>query len=184
MTASTSGVPETLADGHVWLRIADPAWANPLDPSFAANYGGRWNAPASHPTLYLNEDLVTARLNLRGWAGDWPWEPEDLRPEHAPVLIQARLPRDQIVADAHTPAGIRQLGLPATYPLTKSGQTVPHSTCQPIGQAVRAAGLRGLRCRSAQTPAGAGRELAWFPATLRSVARIVGRRSFDDWYWD
>jgi len=37
-------------------------------------------APArSWRTLYVNEDLVTARLNLRAFIADWPYEPEDLR---------------------------------------------------------------------------------------------------------
>ena len=53
---------ERLTDGWTWWRIADPAWANPLDPSYAARRGGRWNPPDSFPTLYLNEDKVTARL--------------------------------------------------------------------------------------------------------------------------
>jgi hypothetical protein len=44
-------------------------------------------------------------------------------------------------------------------------------------------GLRGVRCRLAQAPRGAGRELAWFPATARSRATLVERRSFDAWYW-
>lgn len=174
---------EEIVDRHIWLRIADPSWDDPLDPSFAARHGGRWNAPNSHPTLYLNEDLVTARLNLRGWAADWPWEPEDLRPEHAPILVEARLPRDQTVADGHTPAGLHSLGLPTSYPLLRSGTPVPHGTCQPIGSDIHEAGLRGIRCRSAQTPMGAGRELAWFPATARSAAIPIRQRRFDDWYW-
>jgi hypothetical protein len=27
---------ERLADGRGWFRVADPGWADPLDPSFAA----------------------------------------------------------------------------------------------------------------------------------------------------
>lgn len=174
---------ERLPDNHMWLRIAEPTWANPLDPSFAATHGGRWNAPHSHSTLYLNEDIVTARLNLRIWAAEWPWEPEDLRPENAPVLIHARLPRDQTVADAHTPDGLRGLGLPTSYPITATGALIAHAVCQPIGTTVHATELRGIRCRSAQTPLGAGRELAWFPATTRSKARLVRRQTFVDWYY-
>ena len=56
---------ERLANGHRWLRLADPAWADPLDPDFARATGGRWNPPGSYPTLYLNEDVVTARINLQ-----------------------------------------------------------------------------------------------------------------------
>ena len=46
---------ETLPDAHVWWRIADPAWTNPLDPSFAQRQGGRWNPPDSFPTLYPHD---------------------------------------------------------------------------------------------------------------------------------
>ena len=70
---------ETLPDAHVWWRIADPAWTNPLDPSFAQRQSGRWNPPDSFPTLYLNEDMATARRNLRAFIAKWPYEPEDLR---------------------------------------------------------------------------------------------------------
>lgn len=174
---------EHLAPGHVWLRIADPTWSDPLDPSFAQTRGGRWNPPDSYPTLYLNEDLVTARLNLRGWSQQWPWEPEDLRTENAPVLIHARLPRDQHVADAHTPAGIAALTLPSSYPLDRTGDLVDHPTCQAIGSQVHGHTIRGIRCRSAQTPHGAGRELAWFPATSRSRATLVKQQRFADWYY-
>lgn len=174
---------EQLDDGHRWLRVADPTWNDPLDSSFAADAGGRWNPPGGHPALYLNEDIVTARLNLRGWSANWPWEPEDLRPEHAPVLVEATLPRHQTVADAHTHAGLEALGLPISYPQHANGRPVGHGTCQPIGAEVHGQGLRGIRARSAQTPLGAGRELAWFPASSRSKARLHAIRRFDDWYW-
>ncbi|MEM7091804.1 MAG: RES family NAD+ phosphorylase [Actinomycetota bacterium] len=174
---------ERVEDGHRWLRIADPTWSDPLDPSFAAERGGRWNPPTSFATLYLNEDLVTARMNLRDWAARWPWEPEDLRPDHAPVLVEATLPRDQDVADAHSPEGLHALGLPTTYPMRADGSTVGHGTCQPIGELIRSDGLRGVRARSAQTPRGAGRELAWFPASARSRAHERARHPFADWYW-
>jgi hypothetical protein len=175
---------ELLVDGHRWWRIADPSWADPLDPTFALERGGRWNAPGSHPTLYLNEDVVTARLNLRLFIEQMPYEPEDLREDSAPLLIGATLPRAQRVADAHSPEGLTALGLPTTYPRTgrRSG-LVPHPTCQTIGSEVRTAGLRGVRARSAQVADGAGRELAWFPATVRSRAVQVARLAFATWFW-
>ena len=38
---------EDLDDDHVWTRIADPAWVDPLDASYASKMlGGRWTAPA------------------------------------------------------------------------------------------------------------------------------------------
>jgi hypothetical protein len=50
-----------LPDGRVWLRVADPEWADPLDPSWAAERVGRWNPPASFPTLHLNCDVGSGR---------------------------------------------------------------------------------------------------------------------------
>jgi hypothetical protein len=135
------------------------------------------------PTLYLNEDQVTARLNLRRFIADWPYEPEDLRADNGPVLVAATLPRDQDVADAHSPRGVAALGLPAAYPRDRAGALVPHETRQLTGQQVREAGLRGVRARSAQAADGAGRELAWFPATARSRARRGAVLGFDAWFW-
>lgn len=176
-------IDERLSEGHRWLRIANPTWVDPLDPSHAARAGGRWNPPHSWPTLYLNEDPVTARLNLRRFVARWPYEPEDLRADTAPQLAVATLPRSQRVADVHTPEGVAAAGLPGTYPQHETGELVGHEVCQPVGAAAADAGLRGVRCRSAQTPLGAGRELAWFPATARSRARLVERLAFDAWYW-
>ncbi len=176
-------VAERLTDGWTWWRIADRGWIDPLDPSFAARRGARWNPARSFPTLYFNEDKVTARLNLRAFIADWPYEPEDLRPDTGPVLVGAKLPRRQQVCDAHSRAGVSAIGLPKTYPLDGDGKPVPRERCQPIGAAVRAAGLRGVRARSAQSRDGAGRELAWFPAGARSRAKRVTTLSFDAWYW-
>jgi len=174
---------EQLDNGHRWCRIADAAWTDPLDPSHAQRAGGRWNPPGSWPTLYLNEDVVTARMNLTRFVAAWPYEPEDLRPENAPHLVTLTLPRRQLVADAHTPAGVRSVGLPATYPEDSAGERVSHERCQPIGVEAHERGLRGVRTRSAPSPRGAGRELAWFPATRRSRATLVERLPFDRWYW-
>lgn len=174
---------ETVPDSHVWWRIGDPAWANPLDPSFARHQGGRWNPPDSFPTLYLSEDLVTARLNLRAFIAGRPYEPEDLRDDMGPSLVGCVLPRRQVVCDAHTPAGLHAAGLPDTYPLERDGTPVAHAHCQPIGTKAREQHLRGVRTRSARSPDGAGRELAWFPATARSAARRVRTMSFAAWFW-
>ncbi|MDX6297359.1 MAG: hypothetical protein QOI51_1216, partial [Nocardioidaceae bacterium] len=120
-----------LPDGHTWLRIADPSWVDPLDPTFARANGQRWNPPHSFPVLYLNEDVVTARLNLRRYIAGWPYEPEDLRDDTGPCLVSARLPRAQRVADVHTPAGVAAVGLPGSYLLDAAGQLVGHEVCQP-----------------------------------------------------
>jgi hypothetical protein len=126
---------------------------------------------------------VTARANLRRFIAAWPYEPEDLRSDTGPLLVGATLPRDQAVADAHTPAGLAALELPVSYPRPRGDVLVSHERCQPIGAAVRAQGLRGVRARSAQTADGTGRELAWFPASARSHARPGPVLPFEDWFW-
>jgi hypothetical protein len=174
---------ELLPDGHRWWRIARPEWRDPLDASYARERGGRWNPPASFPTLYFNEDQATARVNLQRFIAGWPYEPEDLRDDTAPVLVGAELPRRQRVADVHSPAGVRAAGLPATYPLDAAGWLVGHGVCQPVGADAQRRGLRGVWCRSANARHGAGRELAWFPATARSRAHGIARLPFSEWYW-
>ncbi len=173
---------ERLPDNHVWWRIADPDWADPLDPGFAQRRGGRWNPPGSFPVLYLNEDLATAHLNLRGFIARWPYEPEDLRDDRGPTLVGCVLPRRQVVCDAHSAEGLRAAGLPDSYPLDKDGVTVPHSRCRPVGAGARAADLRGVRARSARSRDGDYRELAWFPASARSVARRVRTLAYGTWF--
>ncbi len=174
---------ESLTNGYVWLRIANARWTDPLDPMFAAAKGGRWNPPGSHPTLYLNEDLVTARFNLGLFIESWPYEPEDLRDDTGPVLIHATLPANQTVTDVHSPDGVAAVGLPATYPVDQNGRLVSHDRCRKIGLETKQLGLRGIRSRSAQTPKGSGRELAWFPATPRSRAKVCATQPFATWYW-
>jgi hypothetical protein len=174
---------EDLPDRHVWFRVADPGWADPCDPSFAAATGGRWNPPGSFPTLYLNEDIVTARVNVQLFLQGQPYGPEDLLDDAGPLLVRVTLPRGQRVADVHSAEGVAAVGLPAGYPDDGRGGIVGHDACQPIGQAAHDAGRRGVRCRSARVPYGAGRELAWFPSTARSRVHVVVAEAFGDWFW-
>ena len=175
-------VREALPDDQVWWRVADRAWTDPLDARFAGRRGGRWNPPDSFPVLYLNEDKVTARLNLLAFIADWPYEPEDLRDDTAPILVGCALPSNQVVCDAHTNAGLRAAGLPPTYPLDETGAIVPHARCQPIGVQAKAAFLRGVHARSARSRDGERRELAWFPAAGRSGARRVAKLALSEWF--
>lgn len=165
------------------MRVADPHWGDPLDPSFAADRGGRWNPPGSFPVLYLNEDLATARINLQLFIAGWGYGPEDLRDDTAPVLVEATLPRSQRVADLHSREGFASAGLPITYPLDDRGHPVGHDRCQPVGCAAKQAGLRGVRCRSARALSGTGRELAWFPVRVTSRATLVSVTPFDAWFY-
>ena len=173
---------ERLPDAQVWWRIADPDWADPLNPAFAQRRGGRWNPPGSFPALYLNEDLATARLNLRGFIARWPYEPEDLRDDRGPTLVGCVMPRRPVVCDEHSAEGLCAADLPVSYPLDADGVPVPHSRCQPIGARARAAGLRGVRARSAQSRDADCRELAWFQALARSIARRVRTLSYGAWF--
>jgi hypothetical protein len=161
--------------------VADDAWEDPLDPSWAARYGGRWNPPGSFPTLYLNEDLRTAQAQIHKLLDGQPVEPEDLDPPY--VLVVATLPGRQRVADAVTRRGLSRVELPTSYPLDASGSEVPRATCQAIGAAIHAAALRGVYCRSAAIGDGSGRELAWYPARPTSRARAVGHAvPFATWW--
>ena len=177
-----------LPDSRVWLRVADPKWADPLDPSYARRTGGRWNPPGSFATLYLNGDVVTARLQIERMLAGSPVRLDDLDDE-AYFLVAAMLPRAQMSADATSEAGLRALQLPKSYPCDPSGKEVPQPVCQEIGARIREEGLRGVWCRSACTSDGRGREVAWFPATRRSQARAVwdtplplsSWRSVTDW---
>lgn len=160
-----------------YFRVADPEWPDPLDPSFAAAEGGqRWNPPGL-PCLYLNRDERTARANvLRLYLG-LPYGPEDLDPATAPLLLDVDLPAGT-AADAFTDDGLRELGLPTTYPRDSEGNLIPHATCQPIGRRAFDDSLDGVDCRSAAD--GGTRELGWFPRDRR--ANETARRAFDEWW--
>jgi hypothetical protein len=166
----------TVPIAGVYYRVADPDWANPLDSSFAAGTGQRWNPPGL-PCLYLNRDEATARANVRRLYAGLPYGTEDLDPATGPLLLDVSLP-DGVVADAFTDDGLLELGLPATYPMGVNGDLIPHAVCRPVGQTVFDAGLDGVDSRSAA--AGGNRELAWFPRD--SLATEHARRAFNEWW--
>jgi len=151
-----------LDDGRTWWRVADLAWDDPVDPTWADRTGGRWNTPGDGPTLYLNADTATARAQVGRMLQGTAIDPEDLRDDAPFVLVPVGLPARQRVADATTDVGLQALGLPRTYPRRARGGEVPWSECRRAARAVRAAHLRGVLSRSAA--ADHGQELAWFPA--------------------
>ena len=171
-----------LTEGRVWLRVASASWKNPLDSNYAQQAGGRWNPPGAYPALYLNADPATARSQLERMLEGYPVGIDDLD-EDAFVLVAARLPKRQCCADAVSTVGLKALGLPASYPLDAKGEAIPHSRCQHVGVAVRGRRLRGIWCRSAATPDGRGRELAWFPSSARSKARPLWKRALPLGAW-
>jgi RES domain-containing protein len=166
-----------------YLRVADPAWDDPLDPGPAQEHGGRWNPPGSFGVLYLNRDRQTARRNVDRLLADQPYGPEDLDPAEAFVLVAVELTEERYV-DVVTDAGCVSAGLPATYPQDAAGATIPYAICQPIGHGAYDDGEPGIACRSAAPGAApTDEELALF-ARSRRRRRAVQRWAFDDWYWD
>ena len=162
--------------GGEYYRIADPDWGDPLDASYTARDGQRWNPPGL-ACLYLNGDLDTARANMNMRFAGLPYGPDDLDPATAPLLVTVDVPEGQAV-DAYTDEGLTVAGLPTSYPLDSDDQLIPHRTCQPIGQAAFDAGLDGVDCRSA-APGGI-RELAWFPRSIE--VQPQARLPFEQWW--
>jgi RES domain len=167
---------ETSKVGGRYLRVADPEWVDPLDASFAARDGPRWNPPGL-PCLYLNADEKTARANVERLYVGLPYGPEDLDPEEAPLLVEVDVPAGTAL-DCYSNAGLSAVGLPTTFPRDTVGGLVPHSTCQPTGFDAFEAGLDGVDARSAAP--GGDRELAWFPRANTATETSV--RPFEDWY--
>jgi hypothetical protein len=156
--------------------VADPDWDDPLDGRYAAERGGRWNPPESFPVVYLCHTIEVARANVYRKLEGQPYGPEDLRT--GPVLVRTRVPEDRYV-NAVTEAGLRDLGLPKTYPLDSRRRPVPWRRCQPIGLRAWERGLPGIAARSAAAIGGG--ELAYFG---RRKLRRGAVRKFEDWFWE
>src|ERR1700678_3703225 len=111
---------QTVARGGSSYRVADPAWTDPLDGRYSMQFGGRWNAPGSHPVVYLNADIETARANVRRLLDhqlrDSPFTVEDLEPSELPALVTVTSPVLEHL-DLVTSEGCTTSGLPSTYPL-------------------------------------------------------------------
>ena len=166
--------------GGEYVRVADPAWDDPLDGSHAMRTGGRWNPPNSFPIVYLNAGVAAARANVALRFEGRPFSPEDLDPAEAPVLVSTQVGAEEYV-DIVTNAGCLAAGLPATYPRERE-RTIPHSRCQPIGQRAWDEGRPGIACRSAARNASdGGEELAWFQRGERLAPTAV--IPFESWFW-
>lgn len=168
--------------GGEYFRVADPDWDNPLDGSYAAGRGGRWNPPGSFPVVYLSCNHPTARANADRKLAGQPITWDDLLPERRPVLVAVQLPLDRYV-DVVTDEGCRAAGLPTSYPLDPTGAVIPRAVCQPIGTEAHAQGESGIACRSAALGAvRGGEELAWFQRSTR-LAASGSPEPFERWYW-
>lgn len=170
----------------LYFRVCDPEWADCTDTSFSKAVGGRWNEPGRFGVLYLCRDLLVAAANARKNFEGEIHSLYDLKSEFRPVLMEfsfGRSPGRRFV-DAVSSAGLTQLGLPATYPLTTGGATVPRSRCRPVGASAYDAGEGGIACRSAAEAAKGtwvGEELALFDFASGQAAPGK-RRAFADWY--
>jgi hypothetical protein len=130
--------------------------------------------------VYLNASVDLARAQVRDRLEPRGIRPEDLDPELGPMLVHTRVP-DGAYVDAVSDRGLRELGLPATYPVDERGTAVPHAARQPIGQAAWDAGEPGIACRSAAAAAPPdAEELAFF---ARRRLRLRRSEAFVDWYW-
>ena len=167
---------ETARRGGAYNRLAEPAWADPLDISFARARGGRWNAAGSYGVLYLNGSVAVARAQARHKLAGQPFGIEDLEESEQHDLVGVAVPAGDFL-DCVTDAGLEAVGLPATYP-----RAVGHADCRPVGAAARDSGRPGVACRSAAAPAD-GEELAVFDTAAPAVV-MTGRRAFADWYYD
>jgi hypothetical protein len=165
-----------------FVRVAHPDWRRPLDPSFAAVRGGRWNPPVSFPVLYLCRTAAVARAVVLGRFDGLPYGLLDLRPDRRPVLIETDVPSHRAV-DVVTDAGCRAVSLPETYPYDSRGRKIAWERTQPIGAAAWEDGERSIACRSAALPKGGdGEELAWFVRDRTDRLAVSARRAFDDWF--
>jgi RES domain len=165
-----------------FVRVADPGWRRPLDPTFAAVRGGRWNPPDSFLVLYLCETPSVARDVVLGRFEGLPYGLLDLRPDRRPLLIETDVPAHRAV-DVVTDAGCRAALLPATYPYDLRGRKIRWARTQPIGETAWEQGERSIACRSAAVPEGGdGEELAWFVRGRTDRLAVSARRSFDDWF--
>ncbi len=174
---------ETLADQHVWLRVAMPEWSQPLDTSYALVNGGRWNTPGARHALYLCADETTARVQVDKWASERFVIPRDLRGDQF-VAVPVQLPIEQRVADVHTDEGVQAVGLPASYPRqdAQAETIVAWEACQLIGDHVAELGLRGVHARSAAPTATVRElELAWFPPPGAQPHVAGGTRQYAQW---
>jgi hypothetical protein len=165
-------------------RLADPAWANPLDTAFSKAKGGRWNAPGSHGVLYLNNGEPMARAQVAHKLAGQPFAVEDLDPDEQHDLIEVAVTPAQAL-DCVSDDGLTAVGLAVTYPDDATGAPMPHSDCHPIGAASLADGQDGIACRSAAhgtTPD--DEELALFEDPAKTLVTMTARKPFKDWYLD
>lgn len=172
-----SGLPTTERAGE-YYRVCKPDWIDPSDSSFAKQHGGRWNPPGEFGALYLNATRRLAAAQARHQHVGRAIGLFDLRPERRPELAVFDVPPVRVV-DVVSAEGVRDLGLPSTYPIDADW-----ATCQAIARRAYVESLAGVAARSAaeaRPTSFVGEELAVFDR-LRLMAKA--REPFGTWYPD
>lgn len=170
-----------------FTRVADPDWDDPLDGSWAQRRGGRWNAPGSYATVYLNGNETVARLNARKMLRErtlegMPFSLDDMDPRAMPVLVTAWVEESK-ACDCVTNDGLVACGLPVTYSRDADGAVMGHDACQPVGARAFDAGVCGVLSRSALEAAEPRDiELAWFPAHGGALTMVGSAVPFTTWF--
>ncbi len=173
----------TVRRGGSYNRLAEPAWADPLDTSYSRARGGRWNPPGSFGVLYLNRDVRTTRLQVQHRLSGHPYGVEDLDEAEQHDLVDIEVAEREWL-DCVTAAGLEAVGLPVTYPRHRNGRPVRHANCQPVGRAAFDDGRPGVACHSAATGASPiDEELGVFDRDMDASVRMTGRHPFADWFW-
>ncbi len=170
-----------LSRSGTYFRVADPAWANPIDGVPGSRGGGRWNRPDSFSVVYLNRTKSLARKYVVAKLRDEPYGPEDLDPLTGPTLVPVDIDEASYV-DVVTNEGCTAAGFSSTYPDGPDGRRVPHEQCWPVGDEAWASGDSGIACRSATTGASlADEDLAWFQR--EQVLEPGESETFSEWFW-
>lgn len=169
-----------------YFRVCDPEWTDCTDTSYSKDAGGRWNEPGRFGVLYLCRDLKVAAANARKNFDGEIHSLYDLKSEFRPVLMEFSLGRSpgHRFVDAVSSAGVAELGLPPSYPLTAGGVTVSRARCRAVGFGAYTSGEAGIACRSAAEATQAawvGEELALFDRASAHAAP-GRRRAFETWY--
>ena len=141
----------TARRGGAYNRLAEPAWADPLDVGFARERGGRWNAPGSYGTLYLNGSVAVARAQTRHKLAAQPYGIEDLDEAEQHDLVDVDVPVGDYL-DCVTEAGLEAVGLPAYRTRGRSGtRSAGRSGPRPGTSGARASRAGPRRRRTARS---------------------------------
>lgn len=167
---------------HLWLRVCQASWSDPLDTSYARVTGGRWNPPDSWDALYVSRDLPTARMQVEELADGWFYSVSDLRGD-AYELIGVILPRGMTAVDVVSDEGVQLAGFLTTFPFDVNGDVVSHEKCWPVAQAGYDQELDGVEARSARSRDGSGQEFCWWTRG-RPVTARTARVPLDKWVDD